>query len=259
MPFGGEDEFDFDAFDAEFEAEYEENGDEEVVVPEQDAVLDEEITPSEDDVVPEPNGDEEVAPPSREVDQSKHDASFAQMRRERDEARKESEWIQAMAKENGTSVEEMRSRYEQAKLANEAEEKGVPVEFLQRQTQTERELAELKEQSFNERFNSSVDATIAKYNVTTDELEQTFAYARQEGLVNVVKQGALSFDALHRLAHLESFTDKKVQSALQDNLAQKKKRQSEAPIGNGATSSPDGVADLDALVDKDVKEALANW
>lgn len=258
MTFGGEDEFDFDAFDAEFEAEYEAEGDEVVADPEPDAVLDEEITPSEADVVPE-GDDEEVTPPSREVDQSKHDASFAQMRRERDEARKESEWIQAMAKENGTSVEEMRSRYEQAKLANEAEEKGVPVEFLQRQTQTERELAELKENSFNERFNSSVEATIAKYNVTTDELEQTFAYARQEGLVDVVKQGALSFDALHRLAHLESFTEKKVQSALQDSLAQKKKRQSEAPIGNGATSSPDGVADLDALVDKDVKEALANW
>jgi len=260
MTFGGEDEFDFDAFDAEFEAEYEAEGDEEIVAdPELDTVLDEEITPSEDDVVPEGDEDLDTAPPSREVDQSKHDASFAQMRRERDEARKESEWIQAMAKENGTSVEEMRSRYEQAKLANEAEEKGVPVEFLQRQTQTERELAELKEQASNDRFNSSVEATIAKYDVSNDELEQTFAYARDEGLVEAVKSGAISFDALHRLAHLESFTEKKVQNALQDNLAQKKKRQSEAPIGNGSSSSPDGVADLDALVDKDVQEALANW
>ena len=257
MPLG-EEEFDFDAFDAQFEAEYEEEGDEQVVVPELDTVLDEDVLPSEDDVVPEQD-DTQVAPPSREVDQTKHDASFAQLRRERDEARKESEWIKSMAEENGTSVAEMRQRYEDAKLSQEAEQKGVPVEFLQRQTQTERELAELKEQSSNDRFNSSVEAVISKYDVSEQELEQTFAYAHQEGLVNAVKAGAISFDALHRLAHLESFTEKKVQDALQGTLAQKKKRQSEAPIGNGMSSSPDGGADLDALVDKDVKEALANW
>lgn len=251
----GEDEFDFEAFDKEFEEQYqaEELEDEEV---EADEIEDE--VAGDDSLEADEIEDEVAVPPSREEDKSKHDSAFAQLRRERDEAKQLADWIKAMAEENGTTPEEMRSRYEESKLSQEAEKAGVPLEFLQRQTQTERELQELKEQSFNERFNSSVEATISKYEATPEDIEQTFAYARDEGLVEAVKSGAISFDALHRLAHLESFTEKKVQSALQDSLAQKKKRQSEAPLPNGSASF-DGDDDLDALAKKDAEEALQGW
>lgn len=251
----GEEDFNFETFDEQFEAEYEAE-DEEAVEGEEETFSDE----SDDSVEEEELTDEEAeeVPPSRTEDQSKHDTAFAQLRRERDEARQLASWIAQMAEENGTTPEEMRQRYEEARMSEQAEKSGVPVEFLQRQTQTERELQELKSQHFATQFNASVEATMAKYDATPQDIEQTFAYAQNEGLVQAVQTGAISFDALHRLAHLETFTEKRVQTALQESLSQKKKRQSEAPIGNGSAAA-DSEIDYDALAEADAKKALLDW
>lgn len=257
-----DEEFDFAKFDADFEAEYGDGTEVEVV----DEVVDSEVI-VEDENTDELEETEEVAGddsseavdtvPSRTENQAKHDATFAQMRRELAEATKTKQWLEQLAQENGTTVEEMQRRHSESKLQQESEKQGIPVEVLKRLSSVEQENHTIKEQLSEERFNASVVSTVNKYGATEQEVEQAFIYARDEGLVEAVRAGAISFDALYRLAHLESFTEKKVQSALQDTLAQKKKRQQEAPIGNGGGSAST-ITDLDDQAMQDAKAIIAS-
>lgn len=197
------------------------------------------------------------APPINDPDADKRNATFAAMRRERDEALAQSAFLQQIADQNGLTVDELKQRYADARLEEQSEEQGVPVEVLQRLQSLEQENSTMKQQSFSARFNSEVEATIEKYKVNETDLEATFAYAQQNGLTDSLKAGTTNFEAVHKMAHMDALIEKQVQAALQGSLTEKKKRQKEASIshasGGGAveTSLEDqATADAKRLIDE---------
>lgn len=187
------------------------------------------------------------------TDNQKRDAAFAQLRRERDEAAKQAAFLQKIAEDNGMTVEDVIARYEQAQLEAESEEKNVPVDVLQRLKQLEYENELMKQQTFSERFNAQVESTMKKYNASEDDIKATFEYAAQNGLTEVLKAGGTSFEAVYKMAHMDSMIEKQVQAALQDSMSKKKKRQQEAPLKHG-TGAEFTTVDLE---DKAVADAKA--
>lgn len=239
-----DEEFDLEKFNAEYEAANQVEETEEI----EDAVEEEEIDPEiepEDDFTEIPEGeDEDLEDPTETLNpnaesEAERNRAFAQLRRERDEAKRLADWISQVAEQNGTSPEEMMKNYQQASLQKEAETKGVPVDLLQRMKTLEEENAAIKNQTFAERFNADVSNTISKYGATESEVDATFQYMKEKGLMDGVKSGQFSFEELHKLAHLDTLVEKKSTEAVQKSLSSKKKRQQEAPLPNGS-----GAADL---------------
>lgn len=199
----------------------------------------------------------EVEQTINDPDADKRNASFAAMRRERDEAREQTAFLQQIADENGITVEEMKQRYADARLEEQSEAQGVPVEVLQRLQSLEKENSTMKQQSFSARFNSEVEATIEKYKVNETDLEATFAYAQQNGLTDSLKAGTTNFEAVHKMAHMDALIEKQVQTALQGSLAQKKKRQQEASISHASGGSIE-TNSLEEQAIADAKKIMAD-
>lgn len=241
-------EFDLEAFNQKWEQEQAENPDEDVEVPEGDEDLDTDPEPEddlasdelEDELDEEPEGDE---PNPNDPEEQKRNQAFAQLRRERDEAKKFQSFLEQLAEQNGMTVEQVMQNYQNAQLQKEADAKGVPVDLLQRMKALEEENEIIKGQTFAEKFNANVEQTIQKYGATEDEVDATFQYIQQKGLVDAVKQGHFSFEELHKLAHLDTLVEKKSTEAVQKNLSNKKKRQKEAPLGHtsNATDTEDSL------------------
>lgn len=249
-----ENEFDLEKFNAEYEAANRVEETEEVlegVVEEEEEIIDPE---PEGDFIEEPEGDEEdLEDPSKDLNpnaeaEAERNRAFATLRRERDEAKKFADWISQVAEQNGTTPEEMMKNYEQASLQKEAETKGVPVDLLQRMKTLEEENAAIKNQTFAERFNADVENTISKYGATESEVDTTFQYMKEKGFMDDVKSGKISFEELHKLAHLDTLVEKGKTEAVQKNLSSKKKRQQEAPLPNGS-----GAADLTDSIEERAK------
>lgn len=240
-----DEEFDLEKFNAEYEAanKVEETDEIEDVVEEEQEFTDEDIETfdeaEEDEEVQEEVDNEESELNPNAESEAERNRAFAQLRRERDEAKKLADWISQVAEQNGTSPEEMMKNYQQASLQKEAETKGVPVDLLQRMKTLEEENATIKNQTFAERFNADVSNTISKYGATESEVDATFQYMKEKGLMDGVKSGQFSFEELHKLAHLDTLVEKKSTEAVQKSLSSKKKRQQEAPLPNGS-----GAADL---------------
>lgn len=247
-----EQEFDFEKFDAEWQKEMEAEEIEEIETEESETDVEtEEVEEVSEESVETPDKVDTVPDLSEE---QKRNAAFAQLRRERDEAAKYAEFLKRIADENGTTPEELQKQYEESRLQREAEEKEVPVEILQRMKQQEQELASLKQQSFSERFNNQVAQTMEKYKATQEDLEATFKYAAENGLIESMQSGSLQFEAVHKMAHMDSLIEKQVQNALQENLTKKKKRQQEAPLSHTSTT-PDSES-LEDMAIRDAKKIM---
>ena len=243
-------EFDFEAFDKQWEAEQaetelldvEDNGAELMNdVDESDNFEDSGVVGDGNEETEELEEDQQQESPPEVIvndpDVEKRNAAFAQLRRERDEAQKQAAFIQKLAEENGMTVEELQQRYEDSRLQEEAESQNVPVEVLQRLKSLEQENEAIKNQSFSARFNAEVEATIEKYKPTEQELEATFAYAQQQGLTEALKSGSMNFETVHRMAHMDALIERQVQNAIQDSLSKKKKRQQEATVSHSSGAS----------------------
>lgn len=245
-----DEEFDLNAFNEQWEAEMSEIQDDatEAEMTETDEVEETKVVEdgaeaeTEAEAATDTTGSDDIPDMSEE---QKRNAAFAQLRRERDEAAKQASFLQKLADENGMTVDDIVKRYEDAKLEEEAETKNVPVEVLQRLKQLENENLSMKSQSFNERFNSQVEATMKAYNATEQDLEKTFEYAHQNGLIDVLKSGTTSFEAVYKMAHMDTLIDNKVNSALQESLSNKKKRQQESSLhhGSGADFTTESLED----------------
>lgn len=261
-------EFDLEAFNQKWEQSQAENPDEvsdEQIEDTEDTIEDQEFEDDlgsddepegdlEDELDEEPEGDE---PNPNDPEEQKRNQAFAQLRRERDEAIKFKSLIENIAEQNGMTVEQVMENYQKAQLQKEAEQKGVPVDLLQRMKALEEENAIIKNQTFAEKFNENVAKTIEKYGATEDEVDATFQYIQEKGLVEAVKQGQFSFEELHKLAHIDTLVEKKSTEAVQKNLSNKKKRQKEAPLGHNSNSS-DVEDTLEQRATADAKRILAN-
>lgn len=257
-------EFDFEKFDAEWAQEEAEEleseaGEGETVEGDEDLEQEQEQDEPEADVqtLDEEDPQDAQETPDLSAEQERN-AAFAKLRRERDEAAKQASFLQKLADDNGMTVEEIVQRYENARLEEEAEETQVPVEVLQRLKHLESENEAIKSQNFTARFNSEVESTIKKYNASEEDVKKTFEYAHENGLTELLKSGSTTFEAAHKLAHMDTMIEKQVQSAIQDSLSKKKKRQQDAPLSHGSAADYT-VESLEDQAVSDAKKILANW
>lgn len=258
LQFFAGDDFDVEAAEAAINAELEQeqenlDGDdfvEEVEVPE---VEEEEYDLEGDDSV----GDEEI--PDLSNDDGRN-AAFAELRRERDRLAAEAKFIREFAEENGMTVEQLQEQWEQQRLEKEAETQGVPVEVIKRLSTLEQENQQVKAAAQSERFNAQVEATLAKYNGTHEDFANTVKYVQENGMLDALKNGSITFEAAYKLANLDTMIESAKKNAVQSDLATRKKRQQEAPIAAGtqaqAASTSDDVDDLAAA---DAKAILAEF
>ncbi|MER2006286.1 MAG: hypothetical protein ABS939_02440 [Psychrobacillus sp.] len=255
---GGFEDFDLDKFDQQFE---ESLGAQDEIV---EDVVDEQIETTqveEELTVDQEEHQPEEQPQAQQPDlteEQKRNAAFAQLRRERDEAAKQAEFIRKLAEENGMTVEDLQKQYEESRLQKESEQKGVPVDVLQRLQQLENENSQVKSQMQAKMFNEQVTSTLQKYNGSDENFNNTIKYAQENGLFEAMKVGAVSFEAAYKLAHMDSMLEDAKKSAVQEDLSKRKQRQQEAPLANGAGATPDDPT-LDDLVKADAKALLENF
>lgn len=180
---------------------------------------------------------EEGQPNPNDEDAEKRNAAFAQLRRERDEAKKYVDFIQRLAQDGGVQPDELLARYEERRLQAEAEQKGIPVEFLQKQTATESRLQQLESNMRAERIDAQIQQAVSKYGANDDDIRDTFKYMMESGIDPRV-QDNVDFEKFYRAANLDKIIQKEVENARQTDLENKKKRQESASIGNGTSVSP---------------------
>lgn len=245
-----EEEFDLEKFDQEFEQEWnEQNGE---AVPEDQVEAHDPLEMEEDaEGLPNPDVDEEPPATIHDPDADKRNQAFAQMRREAEQYRQQAEWLKTLAEENGLTVEELKQQYETQRLNKEAEKQGVPVDVLQRLKTLEEENQAIKQQTFAEKFNQDVNSVIEKHNASEEAIRETFQYIHDNNLKDLIESGAVSFDKVYQLAHLDTIVNSAKEQAVQETLTQKKKRQQEAPLApNGGTGASEqtllDMADADA-------------
>lgn len=243
----GENDLDFDSMLEEFESEWEDTESEESTEVDQEGDQEVEETEVDDsqEETPQPNPNDE--------DTDKRNRAFADLRRQADENKKYADFISRLAQESGTTPEEILSRYQERQMEEQAEQQGVPVEHLRKLNDTETRLSQLEEQLVSERLNSQIESVISKYGENEDSIKSTFEYMSQAGIDPRVQP--VDFEKLYRAANLDTIIQKEVENARQNDLANKKKRQDSASIGNGTSVSPSN----NDLSDEDVDAILAKF
>lgn len=233
------DSLDIDAMMEEFENEWEDDSNDNEV--DDVEVADEEVGEPEIDETEESDEVDEQPDPNNE-DESKRNRAFADLRRQAEENKKYADFIQKLAEDSGVKPDELLARYQERQLEEQAEQQGLPVEHLKKLNDTEGRLAQLEEQLAAERFNSQVDAVVAKYGNDESLIRSTFEYMNQMGIDPKVHQ--FDFEKLYRAANLDTIIQKEVSKARQTDLENKKKRQDSASIGNGSSVSPSNSGDM---------------
>jgi hypothetical protein len=150
-----ENEFDLEALEAEFEADFTEESDEsaENEADEQEIESDEEVdSDNEDGLEADEETDDEIDQDDTEEDPDNDNESesdnednqlnsnenevyqrqVAQLQQQLDEAKRSADLIDQIATQNGISKDELIKQFEQSRLAEEAKKQNVPVEFLQK-------------------------------------------------------------------------------------------------------------------------------
>jgi hypothetical protein len=233
---------DLDQMQQEFEQNWIEDN-EQTDIETQDEVV--ETPPIEEDEIQEET--EEETPQIHEDDAQKRNAAFAELRRKAQENEKYATFIQKLAEQSGTTPEEILQRYEEKRLEEEAEKQQVPIDVLKRIQSLEQENQSVKEQAFATRFNAQVESTIEKYGASEADVQATFQYAAENGID--FRQSNISFEAVHKMAHLDSIVEKQVQQSRQKELEEKKQRQlsSALPSGSSVSQTSDEPSEEDVL------------
>ena len=246
-----ENEFNLEQFQAEFEAEWdsqdENNTENEEVV---DETVDTVDNPeAQEDSQPEPQTEE---PPINDPDAEKRNRAFADLRRERDEAKKYADFLKNLAEQNGTTPDELLARYQERQLEQEAQKQNVPVDVLKRLQALEEENQTIKQSTFAEKFQMQVDSVTEKYGATEDDVREAFKYAVENGID--FENSRITFDAVYKMAHHDSLVQKQIEQARQKELEDKRKRQSTSALPSGTSVSPSSDDLSDEAVLKMLKE-----
>lgn len=249
-----EEEFNIEEFDAQFEQEWaEQNGE---AVTQEEVEAHDPLDMEEDAEVSETTPvDEEPPATIHDPDTDKRNEAFAKLRREAEQYKQQSAWIERLAEENGMTVDELKQQYEERRLNKEAEKQGVPVDVLKRLQTLEEENQSIKQQTFAEKFNQDVASVIEKHRASEEDIRATFAYIHENNLTALIESGAASFDKVYQLAHLDTILESAKEQAVQETLTQKKKRQQEAPLAASGTVGNDAQSFLDQA-DADAKAII---
>jgi hypothetical protein len=229
----GNEDLDFDSMLAEFDAEWTEEPEVEVET---------EVETEEETETEVSEEQEETTPPEKVIhdeDTEKRNRAFADLRRERDEAKKYADFINQLAEETGVTPEEILNRYNERKLATKAQETGVPVEFLKKQTETETKLSQLEERLTAERLDAQIKTVENKYGADEEAVRSAFQYMFEAG-IDPRTTPNVDFEKFYRAANLDNIIQKEVQQARQKDLEDKKKRQESASIANGTSATQTG-------------------
>lgn len=251
----GDEDMDLGSMLSEFEAEWQDDEVEET--PNESEELDEngeetqleEESESENEEVQE---ETETQPNPNDPEAEKRNRAFADLRRQAEENKKYAEFIDRLAKESGTTPEELMTRYQERLLAQQAEKEGIPVEYLKRQQETDSKVSQLTEQLANERMEAQIEKVKAKYNADEDSIKEAFTEMFRNGVDPRVNMN-IDFEKFYRAANFEKLLAAEVEKTRQADLAAKKKRQTEAapPNGNSVAQTSGEWSDED--VDAELK------
>lgn len=254
---GEEDDFDLDAFQKEFEAEWDENNDDETDVSTEDTEqTEEEIeVEKEEPEVEEPGDDEkqEDLNPNAD-DETKRNQAFANLRKQAEENKKFADFVQKIADSNGIKPEDVLARYEEQQLEKQAEQKGVPVDVLKRLNALEEENNQIKNQSKIEQFDNQVRSTIEKHELKDEDVRNVFQYMADNGYAKENDLPSISFEDAYFLANRDTIIQKQVEASRQKELEEKQKRQKSSALPSG-----NSVSQTDEITDEYVDEMLAKF
>lgn len=250
-------DFDFEAFDKEFE---EALGQETEVETEKETET-EEVEVNEEEVETDEVQTEDEAVKTEEETQTfkddRQNKAFAELRRQAEENKKFADFVNALATDAGVKPEEVLNRYQERRVQAEAEKQGVPVEVIQRLNALETENATMKEQTLGEDLDNQIKSVIDKYGIKNDDptLAETFADMLRNGVDPRMQK--VDFEKFYRAANFDRLVQMEVEKTRQTDLDAKKKRQEQAAIPNGSSATQsDDILDQAA---KDAKDILANW
>ena len=207
------------------------------------------------DVDEEPEESEEPEEPEDEthVNQDKPtkktpDAAFAELRRRAEANEKLANWVAELAKKQGFSdPEQLIEAFNRQQLAKEAQEKGVPVDVYERLQKLEEENRMKDEQMFRERFNMEVAAAKEKYNLTDDQITDTFRFMAQRGYIDENGRAIIPFEDAYTLANKDTFITQAKEQAKQEylkELEQKQKQTAPDPKTGAADANHGDDIDL---------------
>lgn len=206
-----------------------------------------------------------VEPPSTEnqtFPNERQNEAFARMRRENEEANQRIsdmqryyDTIAEIGASRGMSPEQVIQSYEQARLQQEAQETGVPVEYLQRMQAMESQLenvnSQFQEQEYQQIQNDTQNQLVAlqqKYSLSNDDMHAFIDAAQQQGL----DPRHAPVEAYYLMLNQENITKRAVEQARQADLEAEKQRQLTTPIGNGgsAAATPTMDDEVEAFMQK---------
>lgn len=204
-----------------------------------------------DDVEETQEETEEVPQTNEELETYKR--QLEDVKRQLDETKRTADVFDEIAKQNGVSREELLKQYEAKKLEEDAKAQNVPVEYLQKQRDMERELKELRESQMRKDFNSSVSNLKSKYNLSDDEVRSTLDYAFTNGIDAFNPN--INLEAVYKAANFDKILEKQVKETRQKELANKQKRMKSASISHNG-SQTDVTPNIDDEVRAFLKEVL---
>ncbi len=206
-----------------------------------------------------------VEPPSTEnqtFPNERQNEAFARMRRENEEANQRVadmqryyDTIAEIGASRGMSPEQVIQSYEQARLQQEAQETGVPVEYLQRMQAMESQLenvnSQFQEQEYQQIQNDTQNQLVAlqqKYSLSNEDMSAFIDTAQQQGL----DPRHAPVEAYYLMLNQENITKRAVEQARQADLEAEKQRQLTTPIGNGgsAAATPTMDDEVEAFMQK---------
>lgn len=263
-------EFDLEAFEAEFNKEWQEPEDEAPEETEAEEAQDEteeidepegeeEEQESEEQEDPSPEEEEEEEPEldrdepfQKKSKQTKEEnAAFAELRRQKEAAEAQAKVVEKFAASHGLTVDQYLAAVEAQEEEARAKDKGIPVEILRRMESMETQLTSQKKDAAKEKFWSEVDNVKTKYDLTNQEIDQLFNYIGENGLVNLeTKLPLVSFEVAYKAANFDNVIDRKAKEAKQQALAAKKQRQQNSAKGHTNSNAGSQAPKEDFTVDE---------
>lgn len=199
-----------------------------------------------------------VEPPSTEnpnFQNDKQNEAFARMRRENEQYQQQlsdmqrfRDTIAEIGAARGMTPEQVLESYEQARLQQEAQETGVPVEHLQRLQQVEAQLEAQQYQQLQSETQNQLVALQQKYSLSNEEMSAFIDTAQAQGF----DPRFAPVEAYYLMVNQETITKRAVEQARQADLEAEKQRQLTTPIGNkgSAAATPTMDEEVEAFMQK---------
>ncbi|HDR8456807.1 TPA: hypothetical protein QC364_003686 [Bacillus cereus] len=199
-----------------------------------------------------------VEPPSTEspnFQNEKQNEAFARIRRENEQYQQQisdmqrfRDTIAEIGAARGMTPEQVLESYEQARLQQQAQDTGVPVEHLQRLQQVESQLEEQQYQQLQSETQNQLVALQQKYSLSNEDMSAFIDTAQQQGF----DPRAAPVEAYYLMLNQETITKRAVEQARQADLEAEKQRQLTTPIGNkgGAAATPTMDEEVEAFMQK---------